>query len=333
LASEDHPSEETPMPDFLIADHDSIITIAPVSEAALGLDRRERHQRALAMAGRRSLRRPATSSKGSPTKASTSPLSTLHEPPMHRGRTGGCAFLTGPVQRRHCLSHRRGPRLPSQKKVPQWRVSIGKPTLSRSSRFQPRGGGPVGADRLKLPQIRHSLAPPNSLAGWAERSRRALVARSASDLAHLAAQGEWRQRISPTVKIALDERPDIVREAAPHEQDHNHNASHRRPAERFAVPEIRPAAGALCGRDRAWHARKFARFLRPRKEFGRVKTTRIMIGRSVEPSREYPAEGFLFWLFAFGAASAQRHDTEGSVEAPSPRPVKARLQRSSFFNF
>src|SRR5579859_2918966 len=63
------------------------------------------------------------------------------------------------------------------------------------------------------------------------------------------------------------------------------------------------------------------------------RTTRIMIERSVEPSREYPAEGFLFWPFAFGAASAQRHDTEGSVEAPSPRPVKARLQRSSFFNF
>lgn len=99
------------------------------------------------------------------------------------------------------------------------------------------------------------------------------------------------------------------------------------------MPETRPAAGALCRRVRAWHARKFARFLRPRKEFGRVKTTRIMIGRSVEPSRETPAEGFLFWLFAFGAASAQRHDTEGSVEAPSPRPVKARLQRSSFFNF
>jgi hypothetical protein len=63
------------------------------------------------------------------------------------------------------------------------------------------------------------------------------------------------------------------------------------------------------------------------------KTTRIKIGRSVEPSREYPAEGFLFWPFVFGAASAQRRDTEGSVEAPSPRPVKARLQRSSLFNF
>jgi hypothetical protein len=58
-----------------------------------------------------------------------------------------------------------------------------------------------------------------------------------------------------------------------------------------------------------------------------------MIERSVEPSREFPAEGFSFWSFAFGAALAQRHDTTGSVEAPSPRPVKARLQRSSFFHF
>jgi hypothetical protein len=168
-----------------------------------------------------------------------------------------------------------------------------------------------------------------SLACWPQLAFEPVSARSRN----CRAGGDDGTKSCPPSKIALDERPSVVRKAAPHDLDHNHNATNRRPAERFAVPETRPAAGALCGRVRAWHARKFARLRRPRKEFGRVKTTRIMIGRSVEPSRDTPAEGFLFWPFAFGAASAQRHDTEGPVEAPSPRPVKARLQRSSFFKF
>ena len=98
------------------------------------------------------------------------------------------------------------------------------------------------------------------------------------------------------------------------------------------MPETRLAAAVPCGRVRAWHARKFARSSRPRKEFGRVESP-PHDRKIIEPSRAYPAEGFLFWSFAFGAASARRHDTAGSAEAPSPRPVQARLQQSSFLKF
>ena len=98
------------------------------------------------------------------------------------------------------------------------------------------------------------------------------------------------------------------------------------------MPETRLAAAVSCGRVRAWHARKFARSSRPRKEFGRVdfpQHDRKIIGTL--PG--IPRGGFFYWSFAFGAASAWRQHLAGSAEAPSPRPVQARLQRSSFCNF
>jgi len=85
------------------------------------------------------------SSAGSPRRASLSPLAQ----PAFRRQTpkvgagcgkparpdlcGGCSAMTIPTAILH----------PTQ--------SIGKQTFSPSSRFQPNGGGSLGADRLKLP--------------------------------------------------------------------------------------------------------------------------------------------------------------------------------------
>ena len=133
--------------------------------------------------------------------------------------------------------------------------------------------------------------------------------------------------------MAVDDTISAVREAAPHDQDHNHSASRRRLAERYAVPAIRHPAAVLRGRARAFPARKSARLPRSRKEFERVEhphhdreIVRTLPGR---PLRRV----FCFGHFAFGAGCARRRDTAGSAEAPSPRPVQARLQRSLFLHF
>ena len=61
------------------------------------------------------------------------------------------------------------------------------------------------------------------------------------------------------------------------------------------------------------------------------KITRIMIGRSVEPSREYPAEGFLFLSFRLwrGFGSAPRHGRFGG----SPEPETGESPAAAIFVF
>ena len=96
------------------------------------------------------------------------------------------------------------------------------------------------------------------------------------------------------------------------------------------MPETRLAAAVPCGRVRAWHARKFARSSRPRKEFGRVESP-PHDRKIIEPSRARPAEGFLFWSFAFrrGFGSAPRHGRFGG----SPEPETGASPAAAIFVF
>src|SRR5260370_4120792 len=55
-----------------------------------------------------------------------------------------------------------------------------------------------------------------------------------------------------------------------------------------------------------------------------------MIGRSSEPSRAHPAEGFLFWSFAFGAVSASA--THGRFGG-SPEPETGESPAATIFVF
>jgi hypothetical protein len=75
------------MPDFLIADHGSVVTIAPVSEAARDwIDENVASEPWQWLGGALCIdhRYAATSSKGSPTKASTSPADRFPRPAAPR---------------------------------------------------------------------------------------------------------------------------------------------------------------------------------------------------------------------------------------------------------
>src|SRR5260370_40871090 len=120
------------------------------------------------------------------------------------------------------------------------------------------------------------------------------------------------------IKMVLGEAADVGGKGGPHGEEPNHNASHRRVAERSAVPETRLAAAVSCGRVRAWHARKFARSSRPRKEFGRVDTPphdRKVIGTL--PG--IPRGGFFVLVICLRRAVGRRHHTAGSAASPRAR--------------